>query len=91
MSIEITSRTSNAHQLGEALSHQQEFVPLAKEIRSHVCTKVMCFHLDRKEQTARSWACKENGPLRPIRVNGRLAWPVDDIRRILGVTLKVGV
>lgn len=27
----------------------------------------------------------ENGPLRPIRVHGRLAWPVAEIRRLLGV------
>jgi hypothetical protein len=28
-------------------------------------------------------ASAENGPLRPIRVNGRLAWPVSEIRRVL--------
>lgn len=89
MSTGIVSCASNAQQLGEALSHPQGFVPLDKEIRTHVSTKVMCYHLDRKEQTARGWACHEDGPIRPIRVNGRLAWPVDDIRRILGVTLKV--
>ena len=61
------------------------FTPLKHETRTHVPTKVMCFHLGRKEQTARAWSCLENGPLRPLRVNGRLAWPVDEIRRILGV------
>ncbi len=67
-----------------------DFVPLDQETRTHVSTKVMCYHLGRKEQTARGWACNEDGPIRPIRVNGRLAWPVSNIRRILGVTLKVG-
>ena len=62
-----------------------DFIPLNNELRSHVSTKIMCWHLDRAEQTARIWACKENGPLRPIRVNGRLAWPVSEIRRVLGV------
>lgn len=60
------------------------FIPLDQETRTHVSTSVMCFHLGRKEQTARGWACHEDGPLRPIRVNGRLAWAVADIKRILG-------
>lgn len=67
-----------------------DFIPLDQETRTHVSTKVMCYHLGRKEQTARGWACHEDGPLRPIRIHGRLAWAVDDIRRILGVTSKVG-
>jgi hypothetical protein len=61
------------------------FIPLEQENRTHVSTKVMCRHLGRKEQTARGWACHEDGPLRPIRVNGRLAWAVADIKRLLGV------
>lgn len=62
-----------------------DFVPLHLETRTHVTTKVMCHHLGRKEQTARGWACHEDGPLRPIRVCGRLAWAVADIKRLLGV------
>lgn len=44
--------------------------------------------LNRQPQTLRAWACHENGPIRPIRINGRLAWPVKEIRRLLegGVT-----
>lgn len=66
-----------------AASTYADFVPLHLETRTHVSTKVMCRHLNRKEQTARVWACLENGPLRPIRVHGRLAWPVAEIKRIL--------
>lgn len=62
-----------------------DFVPLHLETRTHVTTKVMCRHLNRKEQTARAWACLETGPLRPVRVLGRLAWAVADIKRLLGV------
>ena len=64
-----------------------DFVPLGLETRSHVTTAVMCRHLNRKEQTARGWASSETFPegLRPLRVNGRLAWPVAGIRKILGV------
>ncbi|MBV5297428.1 MAG: DNA-binding protein [Rhodoferax sp.] len=63
----------------------QQFTPLALETRTHIETAPAAFNLLRKEQTLRIWACKENGPLRPIRVNGRLAWPVADIRKLLGV------
>ncbi|WP_420476241.1 DNA-binding protein [Noviherbaspirillum sp. ST9] len=39
--------------------------------------------LNRAPQTLRKWACLENGPIRPIRINGRLAWPLDEIARLL--------
>lgn len=63
------------------------FVPLAQERRTHVDTATLCWHLNRAPQTVRLWACKETYPegLRPIRVNGRLSWPVAGIRKILGV------
>jgi len=37
----------------------------------------------RRPQTMRASACLENGPIRPIRINGRLAWAVADIRGLL--------
>ena len=63
-----------------------DFVPLHLENRSHVSTAVLCRHLNRKEQTARGWASAETFPegLRPLRVMGRLAWPVAGIRKVLG-------
>jgi hypothetical protein len=64
-----------------------DFLPLAAETRTHVTTAVMCRHLSMAEQTARLWACAETFPdgLRPMRVNGRLAWPVTGIRKVLGI------
>ena len=56
---------------------------LELETRAAVDTACAAFHLNRRPQTMRGWACREDGPLRPIRVNGRLAWPVADIRRVL--------
>ena len=61
------------------------FAPLEYETRAVVDTRTAAFHLSRKEQTLRIWACHENGPIRPRRINGRLAWPVDELRRLLGV------
>lgn len=60
------------------------FVPLAQETRTALDTATAAYHLNRKEQTLRSWGCFENGPIRPIRINGRLAWPVKELRRLLG-------
>ncbi len=39
--------------------------------------------INRRPQTLRKWACLENGPLRPIRINGRLAWRVADLQALL--------
>lgn len=63
--------------------YNQQFLPLEQETRSHVETACAAHHLNRKEQTMRSWASTEAGPIRPIRINGRLAWPVANIRKLL--------
>jgi len=39
--------------------------------------------INRAPQTLRKWACLENGPIRPIRINGRLAWRVSDLQTLL--------
>lgn len=60
---------------------------LDQETRTAVNTAEASFHLNRKPQTLRMWACRENGPIRPIRINGRLAWQVSELRRVLGCSL----
>jgi hypothetical protein len=60
-----------------------QFPPLDQETRSHIPTAPAAFYLLRKPQTLRAYACLENGPLRPIRINKRLAWSVADIKRLL--------
>lgn len=60
-------------------------VPLEQETRAALPTSDTAYHLNRQPQTLRIWACRENGPIRPHRVNGRLAWPTAEIRRVLGV------
>jgi len=39
--------------------------------------------INRAPQTLRKWACLENGPIRPIRINGRLAWRVSELQSLL--------
>jgi hypothetical protein len=61
-------------------------VPLALETRTALPTNEAAYQLNRAQQTLRLWAMKDGtGPLRPIRVHGRLAWPVAELRRVLGV------
>lgn len=59
------------------------FTPLEAEARTVINTSEAAYHLNRKNQTLRQWACLENGPIRPVRINGRLAWNVADIRNLL--------
>lgn len=61
------------------------FPNLRDEKRTHVGTACAAHWLGRKQQTLRGWACFEDGPIRPVRINGRLAWPVDAIRRLMGL------
>lgn len=60
-------------------------VSLERETRTALPTNEAAFHLSRAQQTLRLWAMREDGPLRPMRINGRLAWPVSELRRVLGV------
>ena len=64
---------------------QQQFPTLESVTRPTVDTAAAAYYLNRRPQTMRGWACLENGPLRPLRINGRLAWPVSELRRVLGV------
>lgn len=61
------------------------FPPLELVTSPTVGTVAAAFYLNRRPQTLRGWACHEDGPLRPRRINGRLAWPVAELRRMLGV------
>ena len=68
-----------------AATESQQFPPLESITRPTVDTAAAAYYLNRKPQTLRGHACNEDGPIRPIRINGRLAWPVSELRRVLGV------
>lgn len=63
------------------------FLPLEQEPRTHVDTEAAAFYLTRSPQTLRAWASSEKGPIRPLRIPGRLGllWSVADIKAVLGV------
>lgn len=65
------------------IQQSQQYLSLDLETRLTVPTATAAHHLNRKCQTLRMWACLENGPIRPMRICGRLAWPVAEIRKLL--------
>ena len=78
--------TQHSADTRRAVSEPQQFPALELVNRPAVDTAAAAHYLNRKPQTLRGWACMENGPLRPLRINGRLAWPVAELRRVLGVS-----
>lgn len=62
-----------------------KYPPLQAVTSPTVETNHAAYVLNRKAQTLRAWACKQTGPIRPININGRLAWPVDELRKLTGV------
>ena len=62
-----------------------QLIPLEREARATLPTPEAALHLNRAQQTMRLWAMRGCGPIQPLRVHGRLAWPVAEIKRVLGV------
>jgi len=60
------------------------FPPLEAVTRPTVPTNDAAYYLNRVPRTLRGWSSLENGPIRPIRIFGKLAWPVEQIRALLG-------
>ena len=63
------------------------YEPLEAVTRPVLDTAAAAYYLNRRPHTMRGWACHEDGPIKPIRINGRLAWPVAGIKRLLGASL----
>lgn len=77
---------TNSAPLVTLISHNHQiFPPLEQVTRTILTTQEAAHYLNRRPQTLRAWACLENGALRPTRVNGRLAWSVSEIKKVLGV------
>lgn len=55
----------------------------SQELPQVLPTSEAAASINRSPQTLRKWACLENGPIRPIRINGRLAWKVSDLDSLL--------
>jgi hypothetical protein len=62
------------------------YEPLQEVTRPVLDTAAAAHYLNRRPQTMRGWACREDGPIKPIRINGRLAWRTSDLKKILGMS-----
>ena len=84
-----TSPTQHSADTRRAVTEPQQFPPLELVNRPTVPTEQAAHYLLRRPQTLRGWACAETFPdgLRPVRINGRLGWPVAGIKAVLGVAL----
>lgn len=80
---QIYQTAAETHSVQLLLAQQIQFTPLAEVTNPTVPTNAAAYYLNRKSQTLRAWACLENGPIRPVRINGRLAWSVADILKLL--------
>lgn len=64
-----------------------KYPPLAQVQRTHVDTNTAAYYLIRQPQTLRGWHCHGHFPtdgLRPLVMNGRLAWSVAAIKAAMG-------
>lgn len=60
-----------------------ENLRIAAAGRDFLPTEESAFHISRKPQTLRRWACHGTGPIQPVRQYGRLAWRVSDLARLM--------
>lgn len=61
------------------------FPPLESVTRPTLKTDEAAYYLNLKPQTMRVHACTGSGPVRPIRINGRLAWPTAAVKAAVGM------
>lgn len=61
------------------------YPPLESVTKPTLTTAEYAYYINIRPQTARVHACKDNGPLKPKRVNGRLHWPTSETKKLLGV------
>jgi hypothetical protein len=83
MSLTIRTTALPATPLLDRPLPAKQFEQLEHISKPNITTAHAAYLLSRQQQTLRGWACHEDGPLRPLRINGRLAWPVLELKRIL--------
>ena len=84
MELGMTTENTLSHPSKIKASAFGRFPPLAQVGLTHVSTEQAAFYLNRRPQTLREWAMTGK-VIAPLRVNGRLAWPIDAIKRVLEV------
>ncbi len=71
------------HQNISTSQNAPPFPHIATVNRLTVPTDAAAYYLNRRPQTLRFWASSGRGPIEPIHLNGRLAWPINEIKALL--------
>ena len=83
--MKLTTATQSAA-IQTAQHFTGQYQPLEQVTRPNLKTEEAAHYLNRRPQTLRAWACLENGPIRPRRVGGLLAWSTSEVKALAGVT-----
>lgn len=81
-------KQNQANPTGEdvgAPKREKGFPPLETVTRPNITTPELAYYTNSKPQTWRAHACYGTGPIRPLRIGGRLNWPTDKVRELVGV------
>ena len=83
-----TATLSSVATMREATTPRQftaQYMPLEQVTRPNLTTAETAHYLNRRPQTLRGWACLENGPIRPRRIGGLLAWNTAEVKALVGI------
>ena len=62
------------------------YLSLEEVNKPNLTTAEAAYFLNRRPQTLRGWACLENGPIRPRRIGGLLAWATAEVKILAGIS-----
>ena len=79
------TEAENSATARSAALEESKYQPLELVTRPVLTTKELCHYANIREQTAWAWACKESGPVRPVRIGRRLGWPTAAVKKLCGV------
>ena len=85
MPTETHSSIATMREVSNPQSPKTTLPPLAQVTKPNLTTAELAYYLNRRPQTLRGWACNENGPIRPKRIHGLLAWSTLEAKELAGV------
>ncbi len=72
--------------MSNANANYPTYPSLESLTKPSLTTAEIAHYTNTKPQTWRQHACYETGPIRPIRILGRLNWPTAQCKKLLGVS-----
>lgn len=65
------------------MAHATTYPPLEQVTKPNLTTAEAAHYMNLRPQTMRLMACRQTGPVRPVRFCSRLHWPTDAVRAIV--------